>query len=97
MLDEWASEVCRRFQGKVSVVSSTQNTINHDIATATFWLTVDPRVKATDVTAYTHKIGMKYARDSRYFFIFDKNKSFLFLLIYPYDSGRKMNYLHDSG
>lgn len=84
-LRDWADKVQKKFRGRLSLVERSQQLVEGYIASVFYTAEVDPTLPAAVVIRYVHGQGMAYGGSARYFFVFDKEKKFLFLQIYAYE------------
>jgi len=82
LLEEWARSVARSLGPGFDILGKTEHILENAILCVTF--KVSTELPARKVTKVVHETGKQYYRGRRYFFLFDRQKQFLFLLFYPF-------------
>ena len=83
-LKEWASSVERRLKNKVNISYKKHEIIDERIVIGTFDIKFYETVPSREMNDILLKIGMKYSRGRRYFWVYDRKSGYLMLQFYPF-------------
>lgn len=83
-LREWAELVRRKFPGRLGIREVEETWIQGAVGSLYFSVDADPNLPASVVIKAMHEQGLRFSRENRYFFLYDKKRKLMMYLLHPF-------------